>query len=120
MTPTQIGVGVIGVALFISGAWLGRMAVTSDWNASKAQDARDIVKQQDRNAERRAAADEALSKVQSAVTAALRRPSVTASPIKCPASGNALDAPVPGLRHRLLSIDAGASGTTATNLEILP
>lgn len=37
MTPTQISAGVIGVSLFLAGAWLGRSAVLADWTAEREQ-----------------------------------------------------------------------------------
>jgi hypothetical protein len=120
VSPSQIAAGITIVSAFLGGAWLGRSAVLSDWNAEKAQQAREVVAQMDRAAERRAAADQAMANVQSAVTAALRRSNAPAQPIKCPPSGNALDAVVPGLGDRLRAIDAAAGGGAGAGVAIVP
>jgi hypothetical protein len=120
VTPTQIAAGVTIVGAFLGGAWLGRAAVKSDWDAERAQQAREVVAQMERSMERRAAADHALAGVQTAVQAALRRTNAPAQPIKCPPSGNALDALVPGLGDRLRAIDAAGGAGPAAGVAAVP
>lgn len=120
MTPTTILGGVLITSAFLAGAWMGRSAVKADWDAEKASESAAAVHAYELNAKARDTAEKALANVQSAVTAALRRPNAPLQPVKCPPSGNALDAVVPGLGDRLRSIDAAASGVSGAGVAVMP
>lgn len=121
MTPLHAAAGAVVVAAFLGGAWAGYDYRDAKAGREIAAQAIETSRALERSMERRAAADLALSGVQSAVAAALRsKPYAPPAPIPCPASGDARDAVLPGLGERLRSIDAAAGGGAGAGLAPVP
>lgn len=108
------------VAAFLGGAWVGYDYRDAKAGREKAAQAVETSRALERSMERRAAADEALAGVQSAVAAALRKPYASQIPVKCPDGADARSVVLPGLGERLRSIDAASSGGAGADLAVMP
>lgn len=113
MTPTQISAGIIGVALFLGGALLGRMAVRADWDAERAQQSRAQAEFIARNYVSRSVAEAQYAAMAARSSKVLREViHVPAEPLQCPQGVDVRDIELPGLGDRLRQL-RDASGDPA-------
>lgn len=113
MTPNQINAGVLGVSLFLGGAWAGRTAANADRSAEKLQQTKDLAEFLARNYVSRSVAEAQYAAMAARSAKVLREViHVPAEPLQCPQGVDVRDVGLPGLADRLRRI-RDASGDPA-------